>query len=365
MARPAKGVVVALSVLLVAGATGGGAWVWHDTRTAADPAAASPGRARTATVTRTDLSDSRTLPGTLGFGAPHVLKGTGKGVVTRLPKPGARAVRGKALYRIDDRPVPVLFGDTPVFRELAKTGVRGHDVSVLGDNLRALGYDTGPAVVARGTGGDEEGEEFTQALAAALERWQHDTGQDATGTLVPGRVAVLPGPVRVDSVQAQPGDPADGALLTYTSAAKSVTVAMEATDVGTVKAGDGAAITLPDGRTIRGTVRTLGRTVQGGAAEGSAPQTGPATIDVTVAPNRAKDVRNLDAAAVQVRFDTTTRKGVLAVPVSALVALREGGYAVQRPDGTLIAVTTGMFAGGLVEVGGKGVTAGTKVVTAS
>ncbi|WP_236584086.1 hypothetical protein [Streptomyces sp. MBT53] len=51
--------------------------------------------------------------------------------------------------------------------------------------------------------------------------------------------------------------------------------------------------------------------------------------------------------------------------MSALVALREGGYAVQRPDGTLIAVATGMFAGGLVEVSGTGLTAGTKVVTAS
>ncbi|GGR83729.1 peptidoglycan-binding protein [Streptomyces humidus] len=364
MARHSKG-VVALSVLLVAGVTGGGAWVWRDAHAGQGTRAAAPDRVRTATVTRTDLSDSRTLPGTLGFGTPHTLKGAGKGIVTRLPKPGARAVRGKALYRIDDRPVPVFFGDTPFFRTLAKTGVRGHDVSVLGDNLRALGYETGAAVTSRKTGDGDEGEEFTPALAAALERWQHDTGQAATGALAPGQAVVLPGPVRVDTVQAQPGDPADGPLLTYTSAAKTVTVAMEATAVGTVKAGNRAAVTLPDGRTIRGTVTSLGRTVQGGSAQDSAQQTGPATVDVTVVPDRATDVQSLDAAAVQVRFDSTTRKGVLAVPVGALVALREGGYAVQRPDGTLIAVTTGMFAGGLVEVSGKGVAAGAEVVTAS
>ncbi|MGJ5793102.1 hypothetical protein [Streptomyces griseorubiginosus] len=364
MARRGKG-VVALSVVLVAGVTGGGAYVWRDVHSGPESRASAPDRVRTATVTRTDLSDSRTLPGTLGFGTPHALKGTGQGIVTRLPKPGALAVRGKALYRINDRPVPVFFGDTPFFRPLTKTGVRGHDVSVLGNNLRALGYATGPATVARNTGDGGEGEEFTPALAAALKRWQHDTGQTATGTLTPGRAVVLPGPVRVDSVQAQPGDAADGTLLTYTSAAKTVTVAMDATDMGTVKAGDGAAITLPDGRTIPGTVKALSRTVQGGSAEESAQQTGPATIDVTVAANRATDLKGLDAAAVQVRFDTTTRKGVLAVPVGALVALREGGYAVQRPDGTLIAVTTGMFAGGLVEVSGKGVAVGAKVVTAS
>ncbi|MFF5500050.1 hypothetical protein [Streptomyces aquilus] len=362
MARRGRA-TVALSAVLVVGVAGAAAVVWSGAHSGAGTRATAPVRVRTATVTRTDLSDSRTLPGTLGFGRPHVLKGAGQGVVTALPKPGARAVRGQALYRVDDRPVPVFFGDTPFFRPLTMTaGVRGHDVSVLGDNLRALGYDTGPAGTSRT---DDEGEEFTPALAAALKRWQHDTGQDATGTLVPGRAVVLPGAVRVDTVQAQPGDPADAPLLTYTAAAKSVTVPVEATDVGTVKAGDKAEITLPDGRTVRGTVTALGRTVQGGGAQDATTQAGPATVDVRVVPDRAADVRGLDAAAVQVRFDTTTRKGVLAVPVGALLALREGGYALQRPDGTLIAVRTGMFAGGLVEVSGKGLTEGSKVVTAS
>ncbi|MET7694679.1 hypothetical protein ABZT06_43340 [Streptomyces sp. NPDC005483] len=361
MARRGK-TVAALSALLVVAVSGAGAMVWSGAHTGRDTEAAAPLRVRTVTVTRTDLSDSRTLPGTLGFGRSHVLKGTGPGVVTALPKPGARAVRGQALYRVDDRPVVVFFGTTPFFRPLTKTGVRGHDVSVLGDNLRALGYDTGPVGTSRYSGA---GEEFTPALAAALKRWQHDTGQDATGTLVPGRAVVLPGEVRVDAVQAQPGDPADTPLLTYTSAARSVTVPVEATDVGTLKAGNKAQITLPDGRTVRGTVSALGRTVQGGGAQDSAAQTGPATVEVSVVPDRAADVRALDAAAVQVRFDTTTREGVLAVPVSALLALREGGYALQRPDGTLVAVKTGMFAGGLVEVSGKGLTEGSRVVTAS
>ncbi|MEU9396623.1 efflux RND transporter periplasmic adaptor subunit [Streptomyces sp. NPDC048324] len=361
MARRSR--VAALGALLLVGAAGTGTVVWSDTHPGGETRAAAPAQVRTATVTRTDLSDSRTLPGTLGYGRPHVLRSTGQGVVTLLPKPGTRAARGKALYRIDDRPVPVFFGATPFFRTLAKTGVRGHDVSVLGANLRALGYDTGAAVAPRADG--DQGEEFTPALAAALKRWQHDTGQTATGTLVPGRAVVLPGPVRVETVEAQPGDPADTALLTYTSAAKSVTVPVEATEVGTVKAGIKASIDLPDGRTVRGTVTALGRTVQGGTGEDAAAQTAPATVDVTVVPDRPADVASLDAAAVQVRFETTTRKGVLAVPVSALVALREGGYALQRPDGTLFGVTTGMFAGGMVEVSGKELTAGTKVVTAS
>ena len=71
--------------------------------------------------------------------------------------------------------------------------------------------------------------------------------------------------------------------------------------------------------------------------------------------------RGLNSAPVQVRFTSETRKGVLTVPVGALMALREGGYAVQLPGGRLVAVRTGMFSKGLVEVSGTGIDAGTKV----
>ena len=90
--------------------------------------AASPRRRRcerpppvtTTTVTRADLSDSRSLNGTLGFGPERMVKGAGEGVVTRLPKVGDTVARGKPLYWVNDRPVPVLFGGTPLFRTLDK-----------------------------------------------------------------------------------------------------------------------------------------------------------------------------------------------------------------------------------------------------
>jgi len=59
-----------------------------------------------------------------------------------------------------------------------------------------------------------------------------------------------------------------------------------------------------------------------------------------------------------------SRKGVLAVPVAALLALREGGYGVAIVDGDgrrVVKVETGMFADGLVEVTGDGLAEGTKV----
>jgi hypothetical protein len=56
---------------------------------------------------------------------------------------------------------------------------------------------------------------------------------------------------------------------------------------------------------------------------------------------------------------------VLAVPVGALVALSEGGYAVQLTGNRLVAVETGMFAKGMVEVTGDGIAEGDEVVTTS
>ena len=55
--------------------------------------------------------------------------------------------------------------------------------------------------------------------------------------------------------------------------------------------------------------------------EDPAGGTAPPKISVTVTPAKAKDVAGIDAATVQVRFTTTTRKNVLTVPVGALVAL--------------------------------------------
>jgi hypothetical protein len=66
-----------------------------------------------------------------------------------------------------------------------------------------------------------------------------------------------------------------------------------------------------------------------------------------------------------VEFPGAIRHGVLVVPATALLALREGGYGVQLPDGSVVAVTTGMFAGGMVEISGDAVHEGTRVVVSS
>ncbi|HKA02679.1 MAG TPA: hypothetical protein VKD67_00070, partial [Acidimicrobiales bacterium] len=74
----------------------------------------------------------------------------------------------------------------------------------------------------------------------------------------------------------------------------------------------------------------------------------------------------LDDAPVTINFTRSSAKGVLAVPVRALIALAEGGYAVERVTGTgteFVPVKLGAFADGYVEITGS-VAAGDTVVVA-
>ena len=87
---------------------------------------------------------------------------------------------------------------------------------------------------------------------------------------------------------------------------------------------------------------------------------------MTVSLDRPKDTGALDQAPVDVDITTETARNVLAVPVNALLALAEGGYAVevQEAGGArhLVPVKLGLFADSLVEVGGGGLRAGMNVV---
>lgn len=240
----------------------------------------------------------------------------------------------------------------------ATTPQTGRDVTVVAQNLATLGYDTGEQPPA-----SDGQDSYTPALSAAVRDWQARVGMKPTGTLGVGQVVVLSGPVRVAGVTAQLGDPVSEQLLTVSSTAKVVTVAAAATDLNSVVQGASADIALPDGTTVPGKVTAIGQTVQSSTNSGSGTS-GTATYDITVTPLRQSQVARLQSAPVQVTFVTATVHGVLAVPVNALLALAGGGYALQRTDGTLIAVRTGLFANGMVQVAGTGIQAGLKVRSA-
>ncbi|MDR0432748.1 MAG: hypothetical protein LBH48_05505 [Bifidobacteriaceae bacterium] len=98
---------------------------------------------RTAQVERTSLIAGMVLTGTLGYGDPQDLGGAG-GVVTKLPEAGATVSAGEVLMEVDGRPVFMLEGAIPLWREIGPQTV-GPDVVALRSALIALGIDAGAA----------------------------------------------------------------------------------------------------------------------------------------------------------------------------------------------------------------------------
>jgi len=87
-------------------------------------------------------------------------------------------------------------------------------------------------------------------------------------------------------------------------------------------------------------------------------------VQMTVRLVRPAAAGHFDQAPVTVSIVSAQARGVLAVPVSALVALAGGGYAVEVVDGParhLVAVQTGLFSQTLVQVSGPGLTVGQRV----
>jgi hypothetical protein len=82
---------------------------------------------------------------------------------------------------------------------------------------------------------------------------------------------------------------------------------------------------------------------------------------VTVTIRDQKSVGRLESGPVTVEYVGREVKDVLTVPVAALVALAEGGHGLETADGGFVAVKTGLFADGRVEVSGSAVRAGLKV----
>jgi hypothetical protein len=336
----------------------------------------------TALVVRTTLASRQQVAGTLQRSGFYTLvsqqsadtsqqsttTSQSAGTLTWLPAPGAVIGRGQVLYRLDGQPVRLLLGRQSAWRTLALGDSDGADVLQLKRNLRALGFTAGGALTVS--------DDFDWATAVAIEDWQRAEGVTQTGELALGSVAFLPSAVRVTSQQALPGTPvAPGTpLLELTSTDLVVNVALDPSLRQLVGIGDRVQIQLPEGQTTGGRVSQIGAatapasalatpagssaaaTDSSGQTTGAAGQSGSgpsATVPVTVSLDHPRDARGLDQVPVEVAITDTVHRHVLAVPVGALLALANGGYAVAIEDHdtrTLVAVTPGIFDGSRVEV---------------
>ncbi|GIH19143.1 efflux RND transporter periplasmic adaptor subunit [Rugosimonospora africana] len=304
----------------------------------------------TAKVTRQTLVDTQTESGDLGYGDDSTLSGRLGGTVTALPAAGATLARGQAAYRVDNTPVVLLYGSLPAYRALA-LGTKGADVKQFERNLYALGY--------RGFTVDDT---YSAATVAAVKQWQGKLGLPKSGVVELGRVIYTAGPVRVDARKAALGDQAQpgGAVLTYTGTSRMVTVELEVTDERLAVKGAAVTVELPDGKTVAGKIVDTQTVIE--PASGNEAASTKIKVSVTVDDDKA--LAGLNQAIMNVDFTASRRENVLTVPVTSLLALAEGGYGVQVVEGgttKVVAVQTGLFASGRVEVTGEGLTEGMTV----
>jgi multidrug efflux system membrane fusion protein len=330
------------------------AWRWAATTPAANPDLALP--PATAEVVRTTLVETRTVSGTLGYGEPAPINASMSGTLTWIAPVGSTVERGEQLFRVDERPVVALYGAVPMYRTL-DDGIEGADVQQLQENLAELGY-TGFTVA----------DVFTPATAEAVRTWQSDLGLPTIGTVEPGQVVFTPGAVRIAEHTARVGDllgERGVPVLSYTGTTRLVTVELEVADQALAVDGGEVSVTIPGREAVEGEISQIGTVVMApeeAAAEDAAPEDARIEVTVTIADQEA--LGSLDAAPVDVDFVSQEREDVLAVPVAALLALAEGGFGVQVVDGEttrIVAVETGMFAAGRVEVSGEGIAEGVTV----
>ncbi|MER6620290.1 peptidoglycan-binding domain-containing protein [Streptomyces sp. NPDC000931] len=384
-------VVAAVAVVGALGLGGGG-----------DEGADAPPRTGSLVeVVRATLTERTQVDGQLGYGTEIPLPVKATGTVTGLPEAGTTAKRGDTLLRVDDRPVVLLYGSLPMYRDLgltttapggdtapgggttasgegktdggtgggaaaspsappARTGtgtaavteLEGMDVLQFETNLAALGY-TGFTV----------DERFTDRTADAVERWQKSLGIPETGRVGIGDVIYSAGKVRIGRPGVRLGEAVTENALTYTGTARKVVVDASAADASWAVRGAAVRVRLPDGKTVGGEVASVGRQAsapEGGSGEDGSGQ-GGATVPVTVTIEDQKSVGRLESGPVTVEYVGREAKDVLTVPVAALVALAEGGHGLETADGGFVAVKTGLFADGKVEVSGSAVRAGLKV----
>jgi hypothetical protein len=338
--------IVGGAVAVVATAAGAVGVVGGGTDDPAADAVETTATGPTASVTRGDLVESTSTTGALSYAEARELLTGLAGTLTWLPASGRVIGEGEALYRIDTTPVVRLDGAVPAWRDLGPEVSDGRDVRQLEKALLRLGYGDDHDMAADG--------EWTWVTTLAVEQWQEDRGLEETGELPLGTVVFTDGDVRVSGrvaevgTQVQPGTP----VLDVSGVDRLVTLSLDTTQRNLAPIGGKVDLDFPDGTTARGAITEL-------EVVPAADDQSEETLAVTVVPTGERSVarvsEQLDGASVLVTTTDVLAEDVLIVPVTALLALSDGGYAVDVvEDGATrsVPVETDGFADSSVAVTG-------------
>jgi peptidoglycan hydrolase-like protein with peptidoglycan-binding domain len=318
------GVLAAVAVLA------GGGWWLTSRGAAASPPTGAAAEADTSSATTTAAVERKTLTvtddfnGTLGFAGDYHVIGGLSGILTWTVPTGTVVTAGKRLYETNghDR-TSLMYGSRPAWRTMESGVTNGPDILQLETNLKKLGFTRK---------GDKIDSHWDARTTAAVKRWQRKAGLRVDGRVDLGEVVFLPEAVRITEVSAALGTMVGpgGPVLSGTSSRRVVSLDLDAADREAFAVGKAVQVKLPDGSTVAGKIATISR-----IADSSTDQQGntTTTIPVTITLDDPTAAGDLDQASVTITVVRSSRENVLTVPVNALLALREGGYAIEVVDG--------------------------------
>lgn len=167
--------------------------------------------------------------------------------------------------------------------------------------------------------------------------------------------------VRVDSVTATLGQAAQGTVLTWTGTSVNAYAPLTAAQAQQIAAGAEVTVVLPDNREVPGAVTAVHPAVTAEDGSTSAP-----TLEVGIPDQEA--LTGIGLPAIRIEVPAQEADDALVVPVTALLALAEGGYAVEVLDAAasggsrLVAVELGLIADTRAQVLTDDLTPGDEVV---
>jgi hypothetical protein len=150
-----------------------------------------------ATVKRRDLVLTDTEPGTLSYSDPQTVYDRLSGTITWLPRVGQQINPGGTLFKVDGKPVILMNGSTPAYRDLTPADGDGADILELNRNLVALGFDAG---------GIRVDDTWQAATTLGVDLLQESLRETPTGNLSLGQVVFLPADQLVSTVEGTLGN---------------------------------------------------------------------------------------------------------------------------------------------------------------